>query len=70
MKDDDFNYESYQDKDSILDYLDALKQGFIEGKIVLRTNDDEIILNPSDLIKLQISSSGNKLCLSFNFKEE
>ncbi len=70
MKNYDFNYESYQDRESILDYLDALKQGFIDGKIELRTNDHEIILKPSDLIKLNISSSKNTLSLSFSFKEE
>lgn len=69
-----FSFESYQDKDSILKYLDAIKEGFINEKIVLRANSKEIVLFPPDLIKLEINMQKVKntksLNISFSWKEK
>ncbi|MBN2754376.1 MAG: amphi-Trp domain-containing protein [Candidatus Goldbacteria bacterium] len=51
---DEFEYESLQDKESLIKYLDALKDGFMQGKIILGSGDKKIILEPAELLNLEV----------------
>ncbi len=68
-----FKYESIQDTKSILEYIDALKQGFASGKLRVMVRDKELVLEPQGLIEfhLEVKRKGerNKLALKFTWKE-
>jgi len=63
---DEFEYESLQDKESVIKYLDALKDGFVQGKIILGSSDKKIILEPAELLNLEVRArkKGNRIKLS------
>jgi len=67
-----FIFESYQDKNTVIKYLKALKDGFENNEIILNTSGKDLVLCPGDLIKMEIRSdaSGNteRLELSFSWK--
>lgn len=72
MKDDKellFSFESYQDRETIIKYIDAIKEGFISGEIYLKTGEKELNINTGNLIKLDIKASKNDLALLFTFKD-
>ncbi len=50
----DFKYESLQDTNTIVKYLEALKNGFENGKITLADSEKKINLNPHGIIKLEV----------------
>ena len=51
-----FEYESYQDAESIAVYLKALMDGFRNKRIVFSSSDREIVLQPDDLLKLEVTA--------------
>ncbi len=53
---DDFRYESIQDNASVVKYLNALKEGFLKGKILLGSREKKILLEPKGLIKLDVKA--------------
>jgi len=51
-----FDYESYQDNDTIANYLSALIDGFKNGKISLQSKTGDIILNPNNLLQFSMKA--------------
>lgn len=66
-KREEFEHESIQDSRTIGAYLKALMDGFESGKIVFKSEDQEIVLFPNDLLELSIRArrKGEKNKLSF-----
>ena len=68
-----FKHESLQDRTSVLAYLDALRQSFIDGKLVLASKDKELELEPKGLIRFDIEAKRKgdqrKLTLKMSWKE-
>lgn len=64
--DKDFKHESLQDKESIAEYLAALRDGFSKGLLTFRKGNEEINLTPSGLIQVDIKArkKANKSSLS------
>jgi amphi-Trp domain-containing protein len=52
----DFKYESLQDRNSIAKYLDALKEGFTGGRIMLGSKEKQIVFEPSGLLRLEVKA--------------
>jgi amphi-Trp domain-containing protein len=61
-----FEYESYQDLDTIQKFLESLQQGFARERIVLSSGDDTIELVPKNLLKFSVRAKkkGDKTSLS------
>ncbi len=57
-----FRHESLQDAQSILKILNAVVEGLEKGKLSLRDDEDEIILNPQGLLQLKMTANqeGNR----------
>ncbi len=68
-----FKHESLQDRASILAYLDALRQSFADGQLVLASKDKEVLLEPKGLIRFDIEAKRKgdqrKLTLKMSWKE-
>lgn len=56
-KNQSFEYESYQDAETIAVYLKALMDGFRNKRIAFSSSDREIVLQPDDLLKLEVKAS-------------
>ncbi|MBC8285687.1 MAG: amphi-Trp domain-containing protein [Nitrospinae bacterium] len=54
--DDEFKHESIQDTELIIKYLNALAEGFENGKLVFGTKQKKFILEPNGLLRLGISA--------------
>lgn len=69
-----FNYESIEDEESILKYLDSLKEGFQKKKLIFSKNNSEIELIPGHLVKFEIKAKETdtevKLNLKFKWKKQ
>ena len=55
-KEDFFEHESYQDRETIKKYLASLLHGFESGKIVMNSETDNIELNVNSLIKFRVAA--------------
>ncbi len=51
-----FAYESLQDSHSIQMFLKSLEEGFEKGTLVLKSNEEELVLTPSNLVNLSIEA--------------
>lgn len=51
-----FEFDSVQDPGSIQDFLLALTEGFAKGRIVLRSEAEEIILLPAPLLGFSVKA--------------
>ena len=62
--------ESLQDRQTICKYLEALKDGFQDGRISLSHQDETLILEPGGLIQLSIKArkKDEEIQLSINFR--
>lgn len=74
MSDDSrFEYDSMQDVQSIQKFLQTLNEGFKNGKIVLSSDKEKVVLRPQHLLKFAIKAKkkGNKckLSLKMSWKE-
>jgi amphi-Trp domain-containing protein len=71
---DDFKYESLQDRQSIAKYLDALKEGFSSGKIALGSREKQIVFEPAGLLRLEVKARRKgdrvKISLKCGWREE
>ena len=56
MPEEKFVFDSLQDSDSIKEFLGALTEGFAKERIVLSTNGDDIVLNPSGLLEFSVKA--------------
>lgn len=68
-----FEYESYQDLDTIQKFLESLHQGFDKERIVLTSGDDTIELQPKNLLKFSVRAKKKedktKLSIKVSWKE-
>lgn len=66
LSEDEFKHESIQDTDLIIKYLNALTEGFENGKLIFGTKQKKFILEPNGLLKLGISAKrkGRKVKIS------
>lgn len=71
---DEFRYESMQDNASIVKYLNALKEGFQKGKLLLGSREKKILLEPKGIIKLDVKARKKagkvKISIKCSWKEE
>ena len=51
-----FEFDSVQDPKSVQDFLLALTEGFAKGRIVMRSDADEIILLPASLMGFSVKA--------------
>ena len=73
-KDGAFKHESMQDAESILAYIDALRDGLATGKLRLAAKDRELILEPKGLMRLVVEAKRKdnrlKLELKLTWKDQ
>jgi amphi-Trp domain-containing protein len=69
----EFEYESMQSRESIQTFLQSLLDGFANQCISLKSDRDEIILSPQELLNFTIKARRkglkNKLTLKISWKE-
>lgn len=70
----EFEIESIQDKESIVKYIQAIADGFLNGQMVIGTKKRQLVLLPQGLIKLKIKAKrkGNLSCkvvMKFSWNE-
>jgi amphi-Trp domain-containing protein len=65
-----FSYESVEDLESVLKYLQAIRQGFIDGRLSFAHRDQNLVLEPRGLLDfaLEASSKGKAHSLKMKFK--
>jgi len=68
-----FVYDSVQDADALLKYLQALKEGFEAGSITFSRKDLDFTLSPTGLIGFFVEAKSKegrmKLTLKFSWRE-
>lgn len=75
MSDDlkNFKYESVQDIETIISYLEAITEGFRSGELLFASQDKEVVYRPQGLLGLTIEAkkkgSRRKLSIKFGWKE-
>jgi amphi-Trp domain-containing protein len=69
----EFEYESVQSRESIQAFLQSLRDGFASQRITLKSERDEIILSPQELLNFTIKAKRkglrNKLSLKISWKD-
>ena len=72
-QDDKFEFESVQDCQTIQKYLQALQEGFAQGRIVLNSEGSEICMHPGGYMKFEVSvkkkGTDNKLGIKVSWKD-
>jgi amphi-Trp domain-containing protein len=63
-----FRYESLQDQQTMLKILTAVTDGLEKGKLVLRDDADEIVLNPQGLLQIKVTATQEDNRCSFGLK--
>lgn len=70
----EFKHESYQDRVSIVKYLEALCDGVSNGRIVFGNNEKQIVLEPKGLLKFDVKAKRKdekqKVTLKISWSEE
>ncbi len=70
----DFQHESIEDKESVVRYLQTLSEGFRSQKLEFQTGQEEILLEPSGLIQVEIKARSrhrkSKLSIKFVWKDQ
>ena len=70
---DRFDHESYQDTETIKQYLLSLVDGFEKGKITLNSHNDSIDLPLSNFMKFKVrakkSNDKNKIEIAISWRE-
>lgn len=68
-----FDYESLQDAHSIKTYLVSLIDSIEKGRIVLKSNGDEMAMRVNDLMKFSVQAKNkdgqNKLSIKLSWSE-
>jgi amphi-Trp domain-containing protein len=68
-----FEYESFEDSQTVQRYLASLLEGFKNGRINLNSEEETISLKPNGLIqfrvKVQTKARANKLSIKMQWKE-
>jgi amphi-Trp domain-containing protein len=69
----EFEHQSVQDTKSIVKYLEALANGFRNGRLLFCTGKKELVLKPNNLLKFSVKAkskdSSTKVTLSVAWKE-
>jgi len=72
--DDKFVFESVQDCRTIQKSLQALQEGFAQGRIVLNSEGSEICMHPGGYMKFEVAvkkkGTENKLALKISWKDK
>lgn len=63
-----FEHESLQDRDAVVDYLEALAKAVKTGEILLSDGDEKQIMQPSDLTLMSLKASNTKKNQSLRIK--
>lgn len=50
-----FEYESYQDLETIQKFFESLNQGFTKERIIFSSGEDTLELEPKNLLKFSVS---------------
>ena len=66
----EFHHESMVDTQSVVKYLEALKEGFSKGGLKFGSEDRQVVLNPKGLLRLKISVDRKDNRIKFNMKVE
>lgn len=68
--DDRFKHESLQDGDSIVQYINALSEGFKNGALLFCSDNQRLVLKPQGLVGLHVEAKkkGNEIKLSLKFR--
>lgn len=64
----EFKHESLEDLESILKYLDEIRNGLKEGTLRLGTEEREVVLQPGTLSELVIKAKKKKNASKLSFK--
>ena len=66
ISEDEFKHESIQDTELVIKYLNALTEGFENGKLIFGSKQKKFILEPNGLLRLGISAKrkGRKVEIS------
>ncbi|RJP85765.1 MAG: amphi-Trp domain-containing protein [Desulfobacteraceae bacterium] len=69
-----FEFDSFQDNTSIQSFLQSLLEGFAKKKIVLSSENDEIILHPDALVRFSVKAKKkdgvkNELGIKISWKD-
>ena len=67
-KTDYFEHESLQDRDAVVDYLQALSKAIQKGEILLSDGDEKLLLQPNDLTLMSLKASTTKKSQSLRIK--
>jgi amphi-Trp domain-containing protein len=75
MSDDQkFKYEAVQDSQALVEYLQALTEGFAKGEMVFTQNQEQLVFKPRGMIgftvKAEFKGNTRKLTLKFGWKEK
>lgn len=69
----EFRHESMQDRESIVQHLDALREAIAKGEVQFQDEQGEITLVPKGLIHFEVEASHKRerrrLTLQFTWKE-
>ena len=72
-QDEKFEFESVQDCRTIQKYLQALQDGFDQGRLVLSADGAEIVLHPAGYVKFEVTvkkkGPENKLAIKVGWKD-
>ncbi|NCD26976.1 MAG: amphi-Trp domain-containing protein [Deltaproteobacteria bacterium] len=73
-QDDKFEFESVQDCQTIQKYLQALREGFEQSRIVVNSDGSEICMHPSGFMKFEVAvkkkGQENKLAIKVSWKDK
>jgi amphi-Trp domain-containing protein len=73
MSNEKFRHESLQDKESIGKYLNALSDGFLNGRLHFSWQDKQLLLEPQSLIRFELETKKEdgevKMSLRFRWEE-
>ena len=74
MTNNEFKHESYQDRETIVDYLQSIIEGIEKGTISMGNSKTKIELEPKGLLKLKVEakrkSSSSKFNLQISWKDD
>lgn len=68
-----FVFESLQDPKTIKEYLQTVIDGIERGRVILSTEEDEMVLYPASLLRFTVKGKkkpgGSKLILTVSWKD-
>jgi len=73
-EDREFEYESLQDRESIVQYLAAIAEGLEKGRLLLATNGEELALDTPALLRFDVQAKQKRdraqLALRLSWKNQ